>query len=95
MDCCALESEIHALRCMPVDGRQELSEFIPIRFVFTNKLSEDDKLLLAFDAFALSRFLGFEISLGNIIHGDDYVALKREDFRALHFSAMSSILPQW
>jgi hypothetical protein len=72
-----------------------LSEFIPIRFVFTNKLSEDDKLLLAFDAFALSRFLGFEISLGNIIHGDDYVALKREDFRALHFSAMSSILPQW
>ena len=60
-----------------------------------HKLIEDGKLLLAFDAFALSRFLGFEISLGNIIHGDDYVALKREDFRALHFSAMSSILPQW
>jgi predicted RecB family nuclease len=75
MDCCALESEIHALRRLPVDGRQELSEFIPIRFVFTNKLSEDDKLLLAFDAFALSRSLGLEIPLGKIIHGDDYVAL--------------------
>ena len=82
MDCCALESEIHALRCMPVDGRQELSEFIPIRFVFTNKLSEDDKLLLAFDAFALSRSLELEIPLGKIIHGDRLRRVDREDLRA-------------
>ena len=47
MDCCVLESEIHALERMPAEGRKKLSEFIPIRFVFTNKLSEDDKLVLA------------------------------------------------
>jgi len=75
IDCCALESEIHALSRMPVASRQELSEFIPIRFVFTNKLSDDDKLLLAFDAYALSRSLGFEIRLGKIIHGNNPVAL--------------------
>ena len=75
MDCCVLESEIHALERKPAQGRYELSEFIPIRFVFTNKLSDDDKLLLAFDAFVLARSLGFEIRLGKIIHGDDYIPL--------------------
>jgi hypothetical protein len=76
MDCCVLESEIHALECMPAEGQKKLPEFIPIRFVFTNKLSEDDKLVLAFDAFVLSRSLGYEIRLGKIIHGDDHLALK-------------------
>ena len=76
MDCCVLESEIHALECMPTEAQKKLSEFIPIRFVFTNRLSEDDKLVLAFDAFALSKYLGREISLGKIIHGDDRATLK-------------------
>jgi predicted RecB family nuclease len=49
---------------------------IPIRFVFTNKLDKDDKLLLAFDAFALSKSLGREITLGKIIHGDDHAPQK-------------------
>ena len=75
MDCCALESEIHALERMPAEDLQKLSEFIPMRFVFTNKLSEDDKLVLAFDTFVLSRSLGFEFRVGKIIHGDDYIAL--------------------
>jgi hypothetical protein len=67
-----------ALERVPAEGRDKPAQFIPIRFVFTNKLDEDDKLVLAFDAFALSRSLGFEIGLGKIIHGDDYVALKVE-----------------
>ena len=76
MDCCTLESELHALERVPAGGWNKPAQFIPIRFVFTNKLDEDDKLALAFDAFALSRSLGFEIGLGKIIHGDDHVALK-------------------
>jgi predicted RecB family nuclease len=76
MDCCTLESELHALERVPAGGRDKPAQFIPIRFVFTNKLDEDDKLVLAFDAFALSRSLGFEIGLGKIIHGDDHVVLK-------------------
>ena len=76
MDSCALESELHALERVPAEGRGKPAQFIPIRFVFTNKLENDDKLALAFDAFALSRSLGREISLGKIIHGDDHATLK-------------------
>jgi len=43
-----------------------------IRFIFTNKLSDDDKLLLAFDALVFSEATGREVSFGKIIHGDDH-----------------------
>jgi predicted RecB family nuclease len=76
MDSCALESELHALERIPAEGPAMPTRFIPIRFVFTNKLGNDDKLVLAFDAFALSRSLGREISLGKIIHGEDHATLK-------------------
>ena len=76
MDSCALESELHAVDRLPAEGRGKPAQFIPIRFVFTNKLSKDDKLLLAFDAFALSKSLGREVSRGKIIHGDDHATLK-------------------
>src|SRR5271170_8035683 len=76
MDSCALESELHALERVPAEGRGKRAQFVPIRFVFTNKLTKDDKLLLALDAFALSKSLGREISLGKIIHGDDHATLK-------------------
>jgi predicted RecB family nuclease len=49
---------------------------IPIRFVFTNKLGKDEKLLLAFDAIVLSEILGREVSVGKIIHGDNHATLK-------------------
>ena len=58
------------------EGRGKSAQFIPIRFVFTNKLGKDEKLLLAFDAFVLSEILGREISLGKIIHGDNQSTLK-------------------
>ena len=48
---------------------------IPIRFVPTNRVSKDAKLLLAFDALALSEMLGKEVRLGKIIHGDDRATL--------------------
>jgi len=47
MDSCALQSELHALERVPAKSRAKPTQFIPIRFVFTNKLSKDDKLLLA------------------------------------------------
>ena len=58
MDSCVLESELHALERVPAEGRGKPAQFIPIRFIFKNKLSLDDKLLLAFDALVLSRYLG-------------------------------------
>ncbi|MCX6982781.1 MAG: IS66 family transposase [Verrucomicrobia bacterium] len=76
MDSCALESELHAVERVPAAGRGKAAQFIPIRFVFTNKLGKDDKLLLALDAVALSKALKREVSLGKIIHGDDHATLK-------------------
>lgn len=68
--------KIHAVQLVPAKGRNQPAYLIPIRFIFTNKLDNDDKLLLAFDAFTLSRALGHEIRFGKIIHGDNHVTTK-------------------
>jgi predicted RecB family nuclease len=71
-----LESRLHTVERVPSEGRGKPAQFIPIRFVFRNKLTKDDRLLLAFDALVLSQVLGREVSLGKIIHGDDHATLK-------------------
>ena len=71
-----LESRLHAVERVPSEGRGKPAQFVPIRFVFRNKLTKDDRLLLAFDAWVLSQVLGREVSLGKIIHGDDHATLK-------------------
>jgi len=71
-----LESRLNAVERVPSEGRGKSAQFIPIRFVFRNKLTQDDRLLLAFDALVLSQVLGREVSLGKIIHGDDHATLK-------------------
>jgi predicted RecB family nuclease len=48
----------------------------PIRFVFTNKITRHDKLLLAFDGLVISEVFGREVTLGKIVHGDDHVTLR-------------------
>src|SRR5437667_6356536 len=73
---CIIESRIHVVERIPSEGRGKAAQFIPVRFIFTNKLGKDDKLLLAFDAFLLCEMLGREVSLGKIIHGDDHTTLK-------------------
>jgi predicted RecB family nuclease len=71
-----LEACLHAVERVPSEGRGKSARFIPVRFVFTNKLGKDEKLLLAFDASVLSEILGREVNLGKIIHGDNHAALK-------------------
>ena len=71
-----LESSLHAVERVPVNTRGQPTQTIPIRFIFTNKLTRDDKLLLAFDGLVLSEMLGREINFGRIIHGDKYATLK-------------------
>jgi predicted RecB family nuclease len=75
MNSCVLESELHAAERLPAKGRGNPVQFFPIRFVFSNKLLKEDKLLLAFDAFVLSKSLGREVSFGKIIHGDEHTAV--------------------
>ncbi len=76
MGSCVLESELHAVELVPAEGKGQTTQLIPIRFIFTNKLSKDDKLLLAFDAFVLSKSLQREIKVGKIIHGDEHATSK-------------------
>jgi predicted RecB family nuclease len=70
-----LESYLHAVECLPPERRSKPAHFIAIRFVSTNKLNKEAKLMPAFDALALSEMLGQEVSLGKIIHGDSHATL--------------------
>lgn len=71
-----IETRLHAVERIPPQACGKPTLFIPIRFIFRNKLGADDKLLLAFDAFALSSMLGRVVSVGKIIHGDDRSTLR-------------------
>jgi CRISPR/Cas system-associated exonuclease Cas4 (RecB family) len=71
-----IETRLHAVERVPSEGRGKPAQFVPIRFIFRNKLTKDDRLLLAFDALVLSQVLGREVSLGKIMHGDDHAMLK-------------------
>ena len=70
-----LEADIHAVERAPGKGRGKAAQLIPIRFVFTNKLGRDVKLLLAFDALVFSEALERGVSLGKIIHGENCATL--------------------
>jgi predicted RecB family nuclease len=71
-----MASRLHAVERVPSEGRGKPAQFIPVRFVFLNKLTKDDRVLVAFDALVLSEVLGREVSVGKIIHGDDHATLK-------------------
>ena len=71
-----MASRLHAVERVSSQGRGKPAQFIPVRFVFFNKLTKNDRLLVAFDALVLSEVLGREVSVGKIIHGDDQAALK-------------------
>jgi predicted RecB family nuclease len=70
------ESRLHAVERLPSEGRGKPAQFVPIHFIFRNKLTKDDKLVLAFDAFVFSEMIRRPFSLGKIIHGDDHLTLK-------------------
>jgi predicted RecB family nuclease len=70
-----LQSNIHVVERIPDEFDRPI-QFIPIRFICTNKINNDDKILLAFDALVLAEVLGREVSLGKIIHGENHVTLK-------------------
>lgn len=70
------ESCIHAVERLPSEGRGKPAMFIPIRFIHTNKLSREDRLLLAFDALTLSGVIGRNVGLGKIIHRNDFAMQK-------------------
>ena len=61
-----LESRLQAVERIPSEGRGRSLQFVARRFEFANKLTKNNKLLLAFDAFVLSEAVGRKVSLGKI-----------------------------
>ncbi|MEI8190489.1 MAG: hypothetical protein WCI75_12305, partial [candidate division NC10 bacterium] len=77
------ESTLDAVERISTEQRSKSAQFIPIRFVFNNKLTMDDKLLIAFDASVLSAQLGRPVVLGKIIHGDGHSTHKVKTARLM------------
>ncbi|MFN0075403.1 MAG: IS66 family transposase [Prosthecobacter sp.] len=76
IETCVLESDLHAVERVSAAVQGKPAQFIPIRFIFANKLGKNDKLLLAFDAYVLSKSLGRDVNNGKIIHGDNDATMK-------------------
>ena len=70
-----LQCSCHAVERNPPHGRGQLAQFTPIRFVFRNKLTRNDKLLLTFDALVISKVFSRNVALGRIVYGDDHATL--------------------
>lgn len=71
-----IEAHLHAIERVPSEGRGKPTKLIPIRFAFQNMLDNDERMMLAFDALALSGVLGRPIGFGKIIHGEKHATLK-------------------
>jgi predicted RecB family nuclease len=69
-----IEARVHALMLNHPTGDTADTVYSPIRFVPNQKLSAADKLLLAFDALAISRLTGIRPRVGKIIHGPDHAS---------------------
>lgn len=74
---CTLESSQVRVRLDAVELAQTASatgspSYYPIRFVPSEKVASSDKILVAFDALALSRITGIVPSIGRIIYGSRF-----------------------
>jgi predicted RecB family nuclease len=67
-----LNTRVHAVERVTFERRGISAQFIPIRFVFTDKVNKNGKLLLVFDSLVLSKSLGRKVSLGKLIYSDSY-----------------------
>ena len=65
--------KLHGLELRPASCGTANSYYVPIRFISREKLTSADKLLLAFDALALSRISGEIPHRGILIHGHQYL----------------------
>jgi predicted RecB family nuclease len=71
-----LQSNIDALEWIRLGIKRKQGYYIPIRTNPREKLTREDKFLLAFDAIVLSLAVGQVPAFGRIIHGKDFRVLK-------------------
>src|SRR5262245_44819531 len=58
-----LEASIHVVQRIPVNEISKSAKIIPIRFVPTNKLSQADRLMAAFEAYVLQKATNVQVGL--------------------------------
>src|SRR5262249_35320439 len=71
-----LEASIHVVQRIPVAKISKSAKIIPIRFVPTNKLSQADRLMAAFEAHVLQKASNVQVGLAKIVHGDNWLTFK-------------------
>lgn len=71
-----IQSHIHALERVTSPTKTKHNPYNPIRFVSSEKITQHAKLLLAFDALALSMATGKMPLFGKIIHGSGQKTVK-------------------
>jgi predicted RecB family nuclease len=71
-----LQTQIHTLEELAPSDQKKQGAYLPIRFVPREKVTSQDKLLLAFDALVLSAVSGRQPASGKIIHGVDQKVMK-------------------
>ncbi len=75
IQCGDMETRLHAVQRVPCEAQGQPNQLIPIRFIFFHRLTKNDRLLLAYDAFVLSEVLDQEVTVGQIIHADNCAVL--------------------
>jgi predicted RecB family nuclease len=94
-----LQSRIHALEQLSFPEKVRQNPLIPVRFIPSEKVAKNDKLLLAFDALVLSALSGKMPPFGKIIHGPNQAAIKIrldtlvQDVRSLIDRILTQALP--
>jgi predicted RecB family nuclease len=71
-----LEANIHAAEGIRPRGKGKPALCFPVRFIWRNRVTKDDKLLLGFEAVVLSEVFRRKVEYGKIIYGDDQTTLK-------------------
>jgi hypothetical protein len=71
-----IQSQIHALERVPQCAKRKCNPYAPIRFALSERITENDKLLLAYDALALFLATGKMPPFGKLIHGKEQKIVK-------------------
>lgn len=64
------EASLKVVQRIPPEGTNSSAQFVPIRFVPDNKLSNSDKMVAAFEALVLAKSMGVKVGVAKIVHGE-------------------------
>ena len=81
-----IQTNLQALERLTPSGKIHFDAWVPIRFIPSEKITQNDKLVLAFDALALTSACGKIPPFGKIFHGSDHATAK------VHVAALMTVV---